>query len=173
MVCCDFIIFSRVLDFFIPSRVAGVSMSAIFNYLESQSFDHRHRSADYVLSQPNQFWDDEHDFIQWLLPLSEKSMSVPNSPVLRGAEADRIRQSSSAQLTIKAAADRLLSFLNETQAWRSRFNHNHLRITRAIRSLRLLVSDADADLFRASVIEMLGDDFALINDKSRIYWFES
>ena len=38
----------------------------------------------------------------------------------------------------------MLVFYRDTRHWRAPVDHNHLRITRIIRSLRLLVSDAAA-----------------------------
>lgn len=171
MVCSDIYDSTGFLDCIVSSKLRGDSpMSALLKYLERRGTDHRRRTAGDVLIQSNQFWEKEHDFLQWLLPLPEKSMSVPNSPVLRGAEVRWIRESPVAQVTIRRAANRFLNFLKDTESWRTYANHNHLRITRSIKSIRLLVSKAEAVNFQAKMLGILGEDFELINDKTKCFW---
>ena len=50
------------------------------------------------------------------------------------------------------------------------YDHNHLRITRAIKSLRLLTSDQAADEFRDKVIALAGDNLNLVDQEARDFW---
>ena len=61
-------------------------------------------------------------------------------------------------------------FLNRNQKWIAKYDHNQLRITRAIRSLRLLVGDIEADNFRQSIFDYLGEDVDLIGEKAKSFW---
>ena len=45
------------------------------------------------------------------------------------------------------------SFLSRNLHWVTNYNHNHLRITRAIKSLRLLVNDDEARRFRSAMLQ--------------------
>jgi hypothetical protein len=54
--------------------------------------------------------------------------------------------------------------------WIAKYDHNQLRITRAIRSLRLLVGDIEADNFRQSIFDYLGEDVDLIGEKAKSFW---
>ena len=67
------------------------------------------------------------------------------------------------------SASWFLSVLERTNHWKQPNNHNHLRITRVIQSLRLLVSDKEADAFYNSVMALLSENNQ-INALSLQYW---
>ena len=53
--------------------------------------------------------------------------------------------------------------------WVSRFNHNHLRITRIIRCLRVLGLDEEAKAF-FDVVKKVHDDTGRMGDRSLMFW---
>ena len=59
-------------------------------------------------------------------------------------------------------------FLKRNHQWKNRYDHNQLRITRIIKSLRLLVSDNEADRFYKSILELLGN--AKVNNTTLEFW---
>ena len=61
-------------------------------------------------------------------------------------------------------------FLLNTTRWRSSHDHNHLRITRVIKSLRLLTDDETANGFKYWVAGQLGDRIDSINTRSKKFW---
>ena len=63
-----------------------------------------------------------------------------------------------------------LGFLERNDHWITNYDHNHLRITRAIKSLRLLTSDLVAERSRDKVIELAGDNLSLVGRKARDFW---
>jgi hypothetical protein len=111
-----------------------------------------------------------HDFIQWLFPLPEPSAAVQGSPVLSDADVAAVHGSAVAQANLRAAAERMLAFYAGTSHWLASFDHNHLRITRVVRSLRLLLGDADADAFRAAVLLRVRETDAPVNATTLRYW---
>ena len=111
-----------------------------------------------------------HNFIQWLFPLAEASLSVPGSPTLTSDEIAALRLSVAAKTSIVESADWYTAFLSRNSHWKAKYNHNHLRITRAIKSLRLLVSDEEANRFRDDVFALLGDDSAMTDEKAQSFW---
>jgi hypothetical protein len=72
--------------------------------------------------------------------------------VLTADQALAIHESAMAQCALAAATDRMAAFYAATTAWLLPHDHNHLRITRIIRSLRLLRGDDEADAFRAMIL---------------------
>lgn len=52
-------------------------------------------------------------------------------------------------------------------------NHNNLRVTRIIKSLRLLHSDQFADQFKQAVLAMIQSKGARINPITVAFWLES
>ena len=145
-------------------------MTEIVSFLEGKAPDHRGRILAMLLQQTDHQAETTHDYIQWLFPLNEPSRSVNGAPVLTELEIDEIRQISLAQANLAKSARWFLGFLERNDHWIIKYNHNHLRITRVIKSLRLLASDKAADEFKNIVFEYLGDDLNLIDPKARSFW---
>ena len=145
-------------------------MTAVLNFLEGKGTDHRGRSLKSIQSESEQFWSEEHDFIQWLFPLDEKSMSVPTSPVIRQPEIQRIRDSDEAQASLDKNLLRYQQYLKKDREWHRAYDHNHLRITRVLKSLKLLQDLDRARGFKYWVALQLGDQIDVINEKTKQYW---
>jgi hypothetical protein len=139
-------------------------------FLEGEGADARGRTLFQVLAMDDVALEHTHDFIQWLFPLPEPSAAVPGAPVLSSGEAQAIRDSELAPLALAAATDRMASFYGTTHDWLMPNDHNHLRITRIIRSLRLLVGDAEADAFHAFILDRVEATRAPVSARSRGYW---
>jgi len=107
-----------------------------------------------------------HDFIQWLFPLPERSSANPYAPVLDAATIEAFRRSEELQQGLRQSFLRMVRFYGlafeagivhqgadfaaRSSNWLSPSNHNHLRLTRMLRSLCLLGMAAEADaLFHA------------------------
>jgi hypothetical protein len=90
--------------------------------------------------------------------------------VLTTDDMQAIHDSILAQCALAAATDRMEAFYRATHAWLRPHDHNHLRITRIIRSLRLLRGDAEADAFRAAILSMVEAARAPVSARSHGYW---
>jgi hypothetical protein len=145
----------------------------IVSFLEGKTPDHRGRILAMLLQQTDHQAEATHDYIQWLFPLDEPSRSVSGAPVLTELEIDEIRQSGLAQANLAKSARWFLGFLERNNHWITKYNHNHLRITRVIKSLRLLTSDKAADEFRDKVLAAAGDNLNLVDQKARGFWANS
>src|SRR5210317_1614973 len=145
----------------------------IVSFLEGKTPDHRGSILAMLLQQTDHQAETTHDYIQWLFPLNEPSRSVNGVPVLTELEIDEIRQSSLAQANLAKSARWFLGFLERNDHWITKYNHNHLRITRVIKSLRLLASDKAADEFRDKVLAAAGDNLNLVDQKARGFWASS
>ena len=148
-------------------------MTEIVSFLEGKTPDHRGRILAMLLQQTDHQAETTHDYIQWLFPLDEPSRSVNGAPVLTELDIDEIRQSSLAQANLAESARWFLGFLERNNHWITKYNHNHLRITRVIKSLRLLTSEEAADEFRDKVLALAGDNLNLVDDKARRFWLSS
>ena len=147
--------------------------TSIIRFLEGKTPDHRGRILAVLLRQTDHQAEITHDYIQWLFPLDEPSRSVNGAPVLTKLEIDEIRQSSLAQANLGESARWFVGFLERNDHWISKYNHNHLRITRVIKSLRLLASDEAADEFRDKVLALAGDNLNLVDQKARGFWLSA
>ena len=142
----------------------------IVAFLEGEGPDGCGRSLFEVLAFDDVRLETTHDFVQWLFPLNEPSVAVPEAPVLGPEDVAAIRESGMAQCALAAATDRMDAFYRATHDWLMPNDHNHRRITRIIRSLRLLRGDKAADAFRAAILARVEATRAPISARSRGYW---
>ena len=142
----------------------------IIDFLRNTGTDVYGRDLDQILNESDEFWERTHNYIQWLFPLNEASRSVRNSPVLTEDQIETIRRSEMAQDNIQRSVLRYKEFLAGTTEWRSGYDHNHLRISRVIKSLRLLANDEAANSFKYWVAGQLGDQIDSIHAGSRRHW---
>jgi len=148
-------------------------LTEIVSFLEGKTPDHRSRILAMLLQQTDHQAETTHDYIQWLFPLNEPSRSVNGAPVLTEMEIDEIRKSGLAQANLAKSARWFFGFLERNDRWITKYNHNHLRINRVIKSLRLLTSDKAADEFRDKVLQAAGDNLNLVDQKARGFWTNS
>ena len=140
-------------------------------------------------------WDDVrleivHDFIQWLFPLPEPSQFNDEAPLLTRAQIQLFREDPLLRKNLLHSLDRMLGFygfalvgepspaINESDLFAHRqfvlyggFNHNHLRVTRILRSLTLL---GFADLARLFLERLKASDrSATLPRESLRFWFNA
>jgi len=147
-----------------------VAARPVVRFLEGEGTDARGRTVFDVISMNDVAIERTHDFIQWLFPLPEPSAAIPESPMLTPEDIQAIRISELAPMAMGAGADRMAAFYQTTHDWLMPNDHNHRRITRIIRSLRLLVGDAEADAFHAFIVARVEATQAPVSARSRGYW---
>lgn len=114
-------------------------------------------------------WENTHDVIQWMFPTMRPSKAQPHSPYLTVAEVHAIRKDAKAVESLRDNKERYFNFLySRGLIWRVSRNHNHLRITRVIESLSLLIGSREAATFLEHVNAMCLN--YPINDETRKYW---
>ena len=142
----------------------------IVGFLEGKTPDHRGRMLPILWKQTDDHAENNHDYIQCMFPLDEPSQAVNGAPVLNDFDIDEIRENQLAIENLEESARWFLGFLERNDLWITSYDHNHLRITRAIKSLRLLTSDQAADEFRDKVIALAGDNLNLVDQEARDFW---
>ena len=111
-----------------------------------------------------------HDFVQVVFPLNKPSRAVSHGFYLDSETLiGQIKNNPEAKKNIIKSAKWFLSFLARNNYWNQKYNHNQLRITRAIESLRLLVSNEEADKFYQSVLELIEEDNR-VNLDTLVFW---
>ena len=135
---------------------------------------HETNSSGWLLSHVWKFNDTQientHTFIQWVFPTNEASRATPESPVLDEEQILEIQNSDQAKQNLSKSADWYFDFLRRNSFWRKPHDHNHLRITRVIKSLRLLCGDDEADYFKEQFWQLLGTDISQIPSRTIEYW---
>ena len=145
-------------------------MSSLCSFLTG----HETNSSGWLLSHVWKFSDTQientHTFIQWVFPTDEPSRAILGSPVLDEEQILEIQNSEQAKQNLSKSADWYFNFLRRNSFWRKPHDHNHLRITRVIKSLRLLCGDDEADYFKEQFWQLLGTDISQIPSKTIDYW---
>ena len=149
------------------------SEGSLHAYLAGRGRDDRGRTLDEVLAQTDPDLERVHDYVQWLFPLPTRSMAQPGAPVLVPAEIEAIRADPQAVANLRRAAERMLRFYEGTSWWLAASDHNHLRITRILRSLRLLAGEEAARRFYERMMARHRAAGAPISRNNLAYWAEA
>jgi hypothetical protein len=64
----------------------------------------------------------------------------------------------------------MLTFYQQTRGWLRKSDHNHLRITRIIQSLRTLVGDDAAREFYDEISAMVAEAGSPVDPANQSYW---
>ena len=145
----------------------------ILDFLNGEQPDIYNRYLEDIWKMSDEDIESVHNFIQWTFPLNERSGAVPNSPILTQQEIIDIKKSEIAKQNIKKSADWFVDFLTRNSYWICQSNHNHLRITRVIKSLRLIHSNEEAENFKNSVMNLIKGNEHKINPISLEFWNKS
>lgn len=144
--------------------------NSIFHFLAEERTNNNGWSLADIWKFNDTQIENTHTFIQWVFPTDEPSRATPGSPILDEEEIVKIQNSEQAKQNIKKSADWYFNFLRRNNFWRKSYDHNHLRITRMLKSLRLLCGDDDADYFKEQFWQILGADMTVIPSKTIEYW---
>jgi hypothetical protein len=165
----------------------GPVAPALVEFYSGRAPDHAGRFLDQIQRWPDQQLEAVHDFIQWLFPLAEPSPVNPRAPVLDretieafNARPD-LRQNLRASFVrmlrfygLETAADgavtRASNFLQRTANWLHPGNHNHLRITRMLKSMTLLGLEEDAAAFLDCLERISAEEPGRISATSLRFW---
>ena len=142
-------------------------------FLQGIGPDSEGRSHADVLKLSDDELERVHNYIQWLFPLREWSDAVPGSPFLPDDEiVETMKNDEAVQENIVNALVRMERFYQDNDHWLRQNDHNHLRITRILKSVALLNSKENARDFYDFI--MLRVEMAKpVTDESMRYWEES
>lgn len=160
-------------------------MSRLIAFYRGEADDSEGRSlADYWSFSDGQM-ESRHDFIQWMFPLEEPSQFNPDAPTLTRADREAFQGDPALRDNLTKSFDRFLGFLGlaregdrvvtapdfDDKRWRlNEPNHNWLRITRVLASLRLLGLPDQSRSFHRGLEELIAHGKARITADTRAYW---
>jgi hypothetical protein len=114
-----------------------------------------------------------HDFIQWWFPTKTPSKFSQAAGVLTDADVLAFKHNASAQINAHTLRLKYAAYARLHPMWNNPdFNHNYMRITRAIESTRLLVSDEEADHFFSRVC-LPGIRKGLVSAETVQFWMRT
>lgn len=92
------------------------------------------RTVRTLLDASDAWLEYHHDWVQWAFPNQDPSVFNDDAPVWTAEEAGALP--AEARANLRALLARFRAFLERSDDWRARGDHNHLRITRALLCLR-------------------------------------
>jgi hypothetical protein len=175
-------------DGFISDRHAQYDPLTAFYRDDAQ--DDAGRTWEQIVSWSDDRLEAVHDFIQWLFPLPEPSGANPWAPTLSPASIQAFHASPEMRERLRGSFLRMLrfyglqwtdgkrveradGFARSAENWLWPGNHNHLRLTRILRSLRLLgLEEESASLFAA--LQAIQQEFpSRITPRTFSFWREA
>lgn len=130
--------------------------------------------------------EENHDYIQWLFPLMERSAFNPRAPILDAAAIERFQSVDGLKKNLErslevmlefygleVAGDRIVrasSFVGRSGNWLTSFNHNFLRLTRILKSLSLLGLEPRAAQLFACLEEIYATHQRVIGERTMSFW---
>jgi len=178
-------------------RCSEADMPKVLDFYIHNGTDPFGRTLNDLINLTDHQLEGSHDVIQWMFPLHEASNFNEDAPLIDAASRAILSKSEVAQENMFAACLRFAAFLgfkfgiapktesngpydgwfvpaeNYTERcknWRTKHNHNNLRITRVIRSLRLFDMEFLAWAFHKAVLSA-AVDAGSASDTTRRYWF--
>ena len=141
-------------------------MNRILAVYGGEGADHLGRTRSEIVAWSDQRLEYTHDYIQWLFPLTEGSPVNPYAPVLDAETIAEFRARPELRSRLLESFDCMLAFYGlrrsgagvavisladnfaaRARNWLTAHNHNHLRITRILKCLRLLGLEVESLAF--------------------------
>lgn len=145
----------------------------IVAFYEQTLPDDRGRFLEDILQFPDARLESVHDFIQWLFPLREPSGANSDAPRLDDAAIEQFRMRADLRDNLVRALDRMLAFYGFARDgdrivksddftrhahWITPGNHNHLRLTRMLKSLTVLGNQSLARSLYECLLSVYDDE---------------
>ncbi len=174
MIYCIYINHGK--EFIMQKQGAITDKDYIIGFLRGDTPDYLGRYYNQMVDWTDDQIEQCHDQVQHLFPLHEESKMAVCYPVISREITDATKNDVKIQKNMLAATIRFEKFLSvgeyfsasDTAKWCKNGNHNLLRITRIIRSLRLFGFSEAARSFHSHVIEPTY--YHKINSKTLQYW---
>ena len=164
-------------------------MSRLVEFYSGRAPDHAGRFLHQIQQWPDERLEAVHDFIQWLFPLPEPSPVNPLAPVLDPETIEAFAARPELRRNLRLSFLRMLrfygldmqpgpppavrlaaNFAERAANWLHRGNHNHLRITRILKSLALLGLKEEAGAFLACLETIYAKNPGGISAVSVEFW---
>ncbi|WP_442488834.1 opioid growth factor receptor-related protein [Halomonas litopenaei] len=159
--------------------------SPLIRFYTGKSTDHKGRAIEDIWSLSHFWLEHSHDYIQWLFPIPEAGRFNGFAPLLDEEAREVFANSKLLKTNQQHSLDVMLAFFGLSREklciealselnmrehiWLKRGGHNHLRISRIIRSLHFCHQPELAAALQQAMIE-IGTTRGVVSDQSIRYW---
>ena len=170
-------------------KASRLKRSFIIEFYDSPSGtrDSKGRTLHDILEYDDDQLEYYHDYIQVVFPLPEPSMVNGSASLIDRQTFEAFRSEPQLRVNLRLIFDRMLTFYglewsrnskiepsptfwaNRKDNWLQQSSHNHLRITRIIRSIRILGLEEEAEAFFVA-LELIFKTTGRISSRSLEYW---
>lgn len=147
-----------------------IPFSPLCRFYAGVAPDHKNRLFDDILGFSDMELENVHDYIQWLFPLPEPSAYNPWAPIMTKSDILNFKMDPQLRQQTYKAFRRWMAFLTCTTHWCAPTDHNHLRITRAIRFLTLIDQPEEAELLASTASDMMRKHSSEFLETTEAYW---
>lgn len=148
-------------------------MSVLLSFLRGEGLDAHGRKLDDILGMNDSDLEADHYYIQWLFPLKTMSENVWDSPTITDVEIESAISDETVQMNMQRALERMVRFYTANDHWLQEQDHNHLRISRMLISLRSMLGDDVAREFYRMLMERIIEPDAKVSQYNMRYWKEA
>jgi hypothetical protein len=173
---------------------AAAPTDPIIGFFTGSGTDHAGRRHAEILAWPDARLELVHDYIQWVFPLASPSAFNPSAPLVRPATAAAFAADPSLRETLLEGLERMARFYGmeprrlpdgewqieltpdfdrRARFWLNPGNHNHLRLTRILTSLRQLHCPEAAAALMDALERVHQRHPAAISPRSLAFWHEA
>lgn len=140
-------IFGKMMFMDKIKRAMGKDKSDVFLFLEGKQKNMFGLSLNDFLSYNNKQIENEHGWIQWVFPTPEQSAHDYSPPC--SLNDIKRRNNDKIQSNMRKCYHKIRGFYSteRSKKWITKNNHNYLRISRILRSLRVFGLNDEADEF--------------------------
>jgi hypothetical protein len=173
--------------------VAGHTIHPLIAFYRDGARDDQGRTLAEILAWPDEDLEDIHDFIQWLFPLPEPSGANPSAPTLNADVIDAFHATPVMRERLRHSLDRMLAFYGlawdrqfsapvivrarnfreRADNWLRPMNHNHLRLTRILRSTLLLGLEAESKALFEALNAIFREFPTRISARTHAFWSDA
>jgi hypothetical protein len=147
-------------------------MSEILSFYNCEAPDHAGRYLVDIWAFADEKLEKTHDYIQWLFPNREVSSVNPKAPLLTDEVVEEFKSNSYLLKNVKISLDRMIKFYEmdeENPWWCTKNNHNYLRCTRILNTLREFGMIEELSEFYSKLM-IIADNNEVIHGLTRSYW---
>jgi len=147
-------------------------MSSISDFYLQKTPDHAGRYLVDIWAHSDEWLEKTHDYIQWMFPNREPSPVNPKAPVLTDEIVEEFKFNHYLIEMVRTSLNRMIRFLEMDEKnpwWTTKNNHNYLRCTRILNTLKEFGMVKELDDFYARLTTIAKDNEA-INSLTLSYW---